>query len=148
MTSPPYPPIADLVPHQPPMLALDRLVDWGPGRAECTAEVRSDSPLVRDGTVGGVVGIEYLAQAVAACLGYEALQGGDGVRVGMIIACRQMDILQPELKVGTQLTLSVRRIRGNETLSHFEGEMHADGALACTAMLTLYHAEAPPELSR
>lgn len=140
-----YPPIADLVPHAPPMLALDALTAWEPGAAECVATIRPDSPLVRDGRVGGVVAMEYMAQAVAACLGYEALQDGDGVRVGMIIACRSMDLHRDSLPVGTELVLKVQRVRGNETLSHFDSTMHADGALAARASLTLYHAESPPE---
>ncbi|MCB9726985.1 MAG: 3-hydroxylacyl-ACP dehydratase [Deltaproteobacteria bacterium] len=140
-----WPPISELVPHAPPMILIDRMLDWAPGEARCELTVREGAPFVREGRVHAVVGIETMAQTVAACLGYEAFTGGGAVRVGVIIGCRRLDILRPWVPVGTRLVISARRVRGNEMLSHFECEV-ADGEdLVATSLLTLYHAEAPPD---
>jgi predicted hotdog family 3-hydroxylacyl-ACP dehydratase len=126
------------------MLMLESLVAWEPGRAECRMTVADDTPFVGDGRVDALMTMEYMAQAVAACLGYEAFRGGVGVRVGMIIACRAMDLEVSHIAVGAELTVRVRCVRGNETLSHFDCEVHEGDARLASATMTLIHAEQPP----
>lgn len=144
MTAAGYPPIADLVPHGPPMLMLEELVRWAPGEAECRMTVRDDAPFVAEGRVDAILTMEYMAQCVAACLGYEAFRGGVGVRVGMIVAVREMALEVPHIAVGTALRVLARRIRGNDLLSHFEGEVWAGEERLASATMTLVHAEKPP----
>jgi predicted hotdog family 3-hydroxylacyl-ACP dehydratase len=144
MKSSPYPDIAELVPHSGRMVVLDEMTAWSEGEASFELTLSDDSTFVENGTVDSVVTIEYMAQSVAACLGYEAFQHGEGVRVGMVIASRYLDIEIPRLSIGDQLTTHVKRIRGNEQLSHFEGEVRRDGTLVSACNLTVYHAEKPP----
>ena len=82
---------------------------------------------------------------MAACLGYEAITGGAGVRVGMIIACKRFEAQQDQLQVGDTIEVEVRCIQGNEALSHFDCQVKRAGALFSTAVLTLYHAESLPQ---
>lgn len=140
-----YPPITDLVPHGEPMLMLEEMVAWEPGVAECRMTVRQHGPFVVEGQVDSVVTLEIMAQAVAACLGYEAFIGGEGVRVGMIVGCRSMELARAAIPVGAQLRVHARRLRGNETVSNFVCEVvDGDGPIA-SAQMTLFHADAPPE---
>ena len=76
-----YPPISELVPHSGPMVLLDAMRAWAPGEATCTMRVREGMPFVKGELFDAVALMEPMAQAVAACLGYEAFQGGEGVRV-------------------------------------------------------------------
>ncbi|MCA9709624.1 MAG: hypothetical protein KDK70_27545 [Myxococcales bacterium] len=140
-----YPPIAELVPHGPPMRVLEELVEWAPGRAVCRLTVREGMPLVEGGRLATVATLEHIAQAVAACLGHEAYMGGEGVRVGMLVGVRKMELLRPWIAVGTELRVSVERLRGNDEVSTFRGEVTAEGELVATALTTLFHAERPPE---
>lgn len=139
-----YPPIEKLVPHGSPMRALERLVDWAPGRALCELRVDRAMPFVHDDRLASVVTIEYMAQAVAACLGHEAYLSGGTVRVGMLIGVRQMKILRPWIAVGSHLEISVERIRGNEEVSTFRGEACTGDTVVATAHMTLFHGETPP----
>ena len=144
------PPVEDLVPHAAPMLALESVSRWEPGRATCHLTIRDDDLLVRDGAAPAVALIEYLGQAVAACCGAEAYAGGEGVRYGVIIGCRTVTLDCSELPVGTALRLEVTRSRGNEMLSHFQCEAFADGAdddggRLAAAQMTVFHAEDMPE---
>ena len=140
-----FPAFEDLVPHAEPMVLLDSMVRWEPGEAECALHLREDAPFVADGAVDCLICIEYMAQAVAACLGYEAFRGGDGVRVGMIIACKSFDLHAPSIAVGSDVRVRVKRVRGNEMLSHFNGEVEVDAEVVSSATMTLFHAEKPPE---
>lgn len=141
-----FPPVADLVPHAPPTLALDELVRWEPGRAWLSLTVRPDTLLMRDDRLSSVAVLEFLAQAVAACLGYEAFRTGGGVRVGMVVACRRMVLHRPWVAVGERLQLEVAAIRTSDQVSTFQTEARdATGAAVCTAAMTLLHGDRPPE---
>jgi predicted hotdog family 3-hydroxylacyl-ACP dehydratase len=133
------------MPHGPPIRALEELLDWESGRAVCRLTIRNGMPFVHDGEVASVAFVEYLAQAVAVCLGYEAYVGGDGVRVGMLVGIRKMTLHQPSVRVGTDVTIEVERVRGSEDASTFTGEAKANGQPIATAQMTLFHAEKPPE---
>lgn len=139
-----YPPIAQLLPHGEAMIQLDRLVDWAPGRAECAVRVAAGSRFVVDGMLETVLLIEHMAQAVAVCLGYEAFRGGERTRVGMIVACRELQAFVPRIPVGCALRIRVARVRGNDATSQFdcvvEGEREGgSGETIATATLTLVH---------
>lgn len=141
-----FPPIADLVPHAPPTLALDELIDWSEGSAHARLVVRDGGLLVQGGGADAVVTLEYMAQTVAACLGYAAFLGGVGVRVGMVIASRRFTIQRPRLLVGERLDVRVSQLRATDDISSFEGEVRDErGAVVATATMTLVHAEKPPE---
>jgi predicted hotdog family 3-hydroxylacyl-ACP dehydratase len=140
-----YPAIEELLPHSGAMVLLDALTAWTQGRAECSLTVRERSPFVVDGRVESAVTLEYMAQAVAACLGYEALLGGGAVRVGMVIACKKFEAHGDELRIGDVLSIVVQSIQGNETLSHFDCKVTRAGELFSTGVLTLYHASKLPD---
>ena len=129
-----YPPIEDLVPHAPPTLAHARLV------------VREGGLLVHDGGVLAVVTLEHMAQTVAACLGYAAFRGGVSVRVGMVVACRKFTIARSRIVVGERLDVRVVQLRATDDISSFEAEVRDErGLLVSSAVMTLVHAEKPPE---
>ncbi len=137
---------ADVVPHAPPILALDELIAWEPGRIEARAVVQETDPFVRDGAADAVAALEYMAQAVAACLGCEAYYAGEGVRVGMVVACREMTLERASFPVGSELLLEARRVRGDADLSHFETTARDEsGEVVARATMTLIHARAPVE---
>jgi predicted hotdog family 3-hydroxylacyl-ACP dehydratase len=146
MTS--YPPIEDVLPHSGGMVLLDAMTYWDKGEAECRLRIREWARFVVDGHVESVVTLEYMAQAVAACLGYEALLGGGALRVGMIIACKKFTAHGDRLDVGDDLRVRVKPISGNDTLSHFDCRVERGEALFSEAVLTLYHAPKLPEVGR
>jgi predicted hotdog family 3-hydroxylacyl-ACP dehydratase len=138
-----WPPIATLLPHAPPMLVLEELLEWSPGSATARMTVRSNGPFVRDGAVAGVCALEFMAQCVAACLGCEARQAGERVRVGVVIAVRELVIERASLPVGTELRIRVQRIRGSDTLSVFETTAEDGDRPVARAVMTLLHGAAP-----
>lgn len=140
-----YPPIEDLVPHAPPMRAVEELIEWSPGHARCRMIIRAHSIFARGKRVPTTATLEFMAQAVAACLGYDAFRHGGHVRVGMLVGVRQMDFLVPFLNVGDVLLLEVERIRGTEDASTFYGQARVDGDVVATAQMTFVHPAAPPD---
>ncbi|MEL6185580.1 MAG: hypothetical protein AAFU79_13240 [Myxococcota bacterium] len=144
MSASSYPPVENLIPHEPPMVWLDALEDWAPGRARCTARVDAASPFVDHEGLPAVVLLEHMAQAVAVCLGYGALLSGESVRVGMVIACRVFDLYRSSVALGTVLDVAAHREREVDEVSNYACEVHAGEELVARARLTLYHASEPP----
>lgn len=141
-----FPPISELVPHSGAMVLLDEMLAWEPGRATCSMRLGEGAPFVEEGRIESPLLIEPMAQSVAACLGYEAFQGGIGVRVGMIIACKRFEAFVASVPADDVLLLRVSRTRGNATLSHFECVAEgSDGVAVASALLTLFHADQPPD---
>jgi len=138
----PFPPIESLVPHGEAIRELERLVEWAPGRAECRMRVGEASRLVSKGELEAILLLEPMAQAVAACLGYEAFRAGEGVRIGMIVACRAFRAHVASVPVGTVLRVLVERVQGNDSTSHFECAVLRDAEPIATATLTLVHPRA------
>ena len=128
------------------MLALEELLEWSEevGRARLVLGERN--LFVRDGLVDTVIALEYMAQAVAAYLGQEAYRAGGGVTVGMVVACRDMVVERPQLRVGEELIIEVRRIRGSDQVSQFDTRLlDATTSVVATASMTLVHGGEPPE---
>ena len=126
------------------MRAIEELIDWEPGRARCRMVLRAHSVFAQGQKVPTVATLEFLAQSVAACLGYEAFQGGGSVRVGMIVGVRQIDFFTSYMNVGDELILDVARLRGTEDASTFTGEAMIGGEVVARAHMTLVHPLAPP----
>lgn len=137
------PAIRQLIPHDGPMVLLEELTSWSPGLATCTFRVRAGAPFVRAGRLPVVATIEHMAQAAAACMGYEALAAGGSVKPGMVIASRSVELEREELRVGDAVTVHVRCIRGNEQLSHFQVSLTHEGASVARCELTIYHGDIP-----
>ncbi len=135
-----HPPVRDLIPHSGQFVLLDRVLSWSPGSIVAELTLTPDKLFADRGGTDALVSMEFMAQAVAACLGYEAFRGGEGVRVGMIIAAKKFTLHTRSFPTGSRLTICADRIRGNEDLSHFCCETRIDDEIASTAVLTLYHA--------
>ena len=90
------PDVTELVPHQPPVLALERLTSWEQEHAVGELTIRADNPLLRDGKVETVMALEYMAQCVAACLGMEAYDGAITTADGEPVATCTMTLVHGE----------------------------------------------------
>ena len=141
-----FPPVATLLPHDVPMVLVDRLLAHDCGRATCAVTVREGAPFVVDGRVATLVTLEYMAQTVAAFAGYTAQQADNPIQVGLLLGCRKMDSYLPWLPVGSALRVDVELVWGNAQLGKFNCTVSlADGTPTGTlvAIATLNVAEAP-----
>lgn len=106
-----FPPIEELLPHQPPMRLLDEVVAADAQGLWATVELRPDSPFVVNGRVRTLVALEYLAQAAAAWFAWRARQHADAaVRAGMLIACSRLDSRGSHFETGQHLWLLVEPV--------------------------------------
>ena len=101
-----FPGIAELLPHKDPMILIDRVAAMEDEWLESELTLREDSPFCADGKVGHWVGIEYMAQTVAAFAGLEGRAGGGKPRLGFLLGTRKYECKVPFFEAGW--TLRVR----------------------------------------
>ncbi|MGH8854711.1 MAG: 3-hydroxylacyl-ACP dehydratase, partial [Telluria sp.] len=87
------------------------------------------------------VGVEYMAQAVAAHAGHTALQRGEPVRVGFLLGARRYACSVPAFAVGSLLRIHVRRaLQGENGLGAFDCRIEdgRDGVELASATITVF----------
>lgn len=141
-----YPDIRTLVPHAGPMVLLDRVI--AVDEETLCAEVRiGPETLFCDGQgVGAWVGVEYMAQAIAAHAGYAAHLRGKPVKVGLLLGSRRYECSRPNFALGSVLHVHVQRVLQSENgLGAFECRIEfandPSGVAAATATITVFQPE-------
>lgn len=105
-----FPPVAELVPQRPPMLLLDEVVAADDDAITCAALVGPDNVFLVDGRAHAAVALEYMAQAIAALAGLRARADGQAPGLGMIAACRGLELHAEHLVPGDALRIAATRV--------------------------------------
>lgn len=135
------PDIRTLVPHEGTMSLLGRLLAVDDETLCAQVAITSETLFCVDGEVGAWVGVEYMAQAVAAFAGYGALQRGEQVKVGFLLGTRRYEARVSGFAAGTVLNVHVRReLQGENGLGAFACRIEdaASGGELATATITVF----------
>ena len=135
------PPIHDLVPHDGAMALLDRVLSVGPETLVAEVTITPASLFFEDGGVGAWVGIEYMAQAIAAHAGHAAVARGEPVQIGYLLGTRRYHSTVPVFALGSVLQVQVQRaVQGENGLSAFDCRIvdAANGAVEATGTITVF----------
>jgi predicted hotdog family 3-hydroxylacyl-ACP dehydratase len=138
-----YPEIHTLVPHADPMVLLDRVVSFEDENLCAEVTIRSDSMFCGADGVGAWVGIEYMAQAIAAHAGYEQQLHGLPIKIGFLLGSRRYESSCSAFPVGSVLRIFVHRVLLSENglgsyECRIEGMDHENGNLLATATVTVF----------
>jgi len=132
--------IHSLVPHSGAMSLLGRFLDADEESLRAEVRITPDTMFCVDGVVGAWVGVEYMAQAVAAHAGWCARQRGEPVRVGFLLGSRKYACSVAAFPVGSTLIIEVRRaLQGENGLGAFDCRIEdGDGDELATATITVF----------
>jgi predicted hotdog family 3-hydroxylacyl-ACP dehydratase len=132
-----FPAVAELVPHEPPMLLIDELLAWSPEQARVRAQVRAGSPFVEAGRAPALVLVELMAQAVAAASGMARRQTGAPPVRGVLLGTRELELMIDELAVGDALTIDVARQLDDGTVARYACSVERAGRIIARAELNV-----------
>ncbi|MYM63973.1 hotdog family protein [Pseudomaricurvus sp. HS19] len=121
-------PIAEVVPHAATMSLLDAILDGGEDWLRARASIPADSPFAGPGSdsIPAWVGIEYMAQTIAAWAGVQARQRGEAVKIGFLVGTRRYEPDGPTLPLGSELEIYVhQQLAGENGLGAFECQLTA-----------------------
>ncbi|HSI46673.1 MAG TPA: 3-hydroxylacyl-ACP dehydratase [Ideonella sp.] len=140
--------IHELVPHAGRMCLLDRLVSVEGETLIAEVELREDhlflDSLGPGSGVGAWVGIEYMAQAVAAWAGAQARAAGEAPRIGFLLGSRRYRCELPRFELGQVLQVVARReYQADNGLGQFACEIRLAGRVVATAQVTVFGPDDP-----
>lgn len=139
MSSPhPLYPVAEIVPHAGNMILIDEILDYDEDMLVAQVTIRESSLfLTADNVVPAWVGIEYMAQAIAAWAGLQARLKGEGVMLGYLLGTRHYQTDRVEFLLGETLKITVTRKYQENDLGVFDCEIQAE-QIAVQATLNVY----------
>lgn len=130
--------IRTLLPQQPPMVMVDRLLSADEISAETSLLVQEENIFVTEGKLNAYALIEVMAQTCAAQLGYvdKCLKGEQGVRVGYIGSIKKMHI-DDVPKVGETLVTRMSVLEDVFDMKLVTAESYVDNRLIASAELKI-----------
>ena len=134
-------PIGELLPHGPEMTVIDRLVEYSPQRSIATVVVTQQSPFFLRSGVPAWLGIEYMAQTIAAHAGFEARLRGERPAIGFLLGTRAYESEVGEFALGSTLTITVEPVAVEARLAAFQCSIATDHVVA-KAVVNTYRPEA------
>jgi predicted hotdog family 3-hydroxylacyl-ACP dehydratase len=130
--------VEDLVPHSGDMSLLDTVVAFNLSSLHATARIEKSNPFVTAGTVSSWIGIEYMAQAIAAWAGAQARQKGEPVKLGFLLGTRKYEVTTDSFPLLCNLDIHVELLMdGANGLSVFECRIMYEGGEA-TANINVF----------
>src|SRR5262245_43493862 len=131
--------LRSLIPQSGPMVLLDRVISVDGDSLLAEVCIRSNSLFFDVDGVGAWVGIEYMAQAIAAWAGYTARLRGEPVKIGFLLGTRRYECSRPVFPLGSVLGVHVQRVFQNENgLGSFECFIDNEEGRVATATLTVF----------
>lgn len=130
-----FPPVDALIPQRAPMRLVDEVLAADDGAITCAAVVRADNLFLRQGRVPAAVALEYMAQAIAAHAGLGARARGEPPAVGLIAACRSLELHgDDDLAPGDRLVIDAARTFDGP-LTEYRARVARGGELLAEAVL-------------
>ena len=99
--------VAELVPHAGKMSLLSRIVDFGEGWLQAEVDIRRASMFADEVGVPSWVGLEYMAQAIAAYAGLQERLEGGTPKIGFLLGSRHYACSSDYFVIGQTLSVKV-----------------------------------------
>jgi len=135
------PPISDLVMHAKPMLLIDRAVTATETSMTAEVDITANSMFcIPYKGVPGYVGIEYIAQTVAAYSGWRARKTNPDAtpRVGYLLGSRKVTLSRNWFPVGRTLSVHISNIFEDGEMGVFDGEIRLGEEILVAARINVY----------
>ncbi|MBY6064350.1 hotdog family protein [Pseudidiomarina sediminum] len=139
------PALAELIKHQPPMRLIDQFLKGDQEGATCAATISKDNLFYRDELKGlpAHVGIELMAQTIAAAAGYRHRDAGQDIKIGFLLGSRNYRCQVSHFALGETYVINVHEIHAESSgLSVFECEIQHTDTVIAKAKLNVYQ---PPD---
>ncbi len=135
--------IERVIPHRGTLRLIDRLLAWDSESVAVEVRVPADGPFNDEDGVPAWVGIEYMAQAIAAWAGCRARARGGEPNIGFLLGTRRYEARLPHFPSGTVLRVeAVCELLGDNGLGMFACRILADGQEIASANVSVFE---PPD---
>ncbi len=133
--------VREVVPHAGKMVLLDEILDCNENSLTASLLITEETLFLDNmGRVPAWVGIEYMAQAVAAWAGTHAKIAGRPVQLGYLLGTRKYIAHVDNFLLGSRLTVTVKMIYRDNELGVFDCAIATDNLLV-EASINVYQPE-------
>ena len=128
------------------MILIDSLDKYSEDIGQCTVAITEQSNFFDPATssVPSYVGIEYMAQSIAAYANAHEMDAGDGVAIGFLVSSRKFKLHVSEYKLGDVLTVTVEKLYQDDSgLSAFDCTIECAGTVVSEAKINVFQPDDP-----
>jgi predicted hotdog family 3-hydroxylacyl-ACP dehydratase len=134
------PDVATLLPHEAPMILLDKLIDVAELTVHCQVTIKP-ACLFFDKQINGIpawVGIEFMAQTVAAWSGYHAWIKGESSPIGFLLGSRRYNSECDVYQQGEVLDIYAEQLMESEGMAAFKCRIECAGKEVASSQLNAF----------
>ena len=137
--------VAELVPHSGKMSLLDNIVEYGDNWLCAEVCITVDSMFADENGVPAWIGLEYMAQAVAAYSGLQERLKGGQPKLGFLLGARKYLCSTDYFVIDTKLIVTVQlEMEAANGLNVFQCILQGEGVEA-TANINVFQPDDPDE---
>ncbi len=130
------------LPHRPPMILIDRVLEGTEDSAVCESNVGTEGVLSNfvneKGELPSYFTIELIAQTVGVWSGYLAkLHNIDIPPMGMILGARDLKYPKDHFDKGSALKIRVKKIMDDGAIASFDGEILSEEKIIASGRVNL-----------
>ncbi len=136
--------VESFLPHQRPMVLIDKIIDSQADQLTAQVTINSNSPYFDEQLQGvpNYVGIEYMAQSIAALAGVEAKLQQRPIQVGFLLGSRKLKFQIPLFEFGKNYQITVARLYQEESgLAVFDCSISFKNQVVASANVNVYQPE-------
>ena len=130
-----------LLPHKGDMVLIDRMVEEGDGYGTAQVKVDAASKFFEE-EINGIrafIGLEWMAQTIAAVAGIEALKNNRPVQVGFLLGSRKYAPSKNVFALDEEYIIRVEQIyREDNGLGSFQCTIHQGDVLIADSKLNVF----------
>ena len=134
-------PVRELLPHEPPMVLLNKVISCEESSLVAEVVISRENLFCDESGVPGWVGIEYMAQSVAAHAGALARQRGGEPAIGYLLGTRSYQSAVSEFPIGASLRIVVEPLFAEMGLGAFACRIDM-GKTVAEATINVYQPDA------
>lgn len=141
-------PIENVLPHTAPMILIDSIDSYDENIGRCSVTITPISNFYNADTqtVPSHVGIEYMAQSIAAYANANQVDNGADVAIGFLVSSRKYKMHCTGFKLHSKLTIEVEKLYSEENgLSAFECVIKEDDIILVDAKINVFQPENPAQ---
>lgn len=138
--------MAELVPHSGDMILLDKVASYGEDEVETRVQVKAGGLFNQaDGSYPAWLGVELMAQSIAAFAGSHARAANKPVALGFLLGTRKFECDVESFPLGAVLQIkALRTLQDDNGMAVFECHLNGPGIYA-TARLNVFQ---PPNITQ
>ncbi|MGO2011028.1 MAG: ApeP family dehydratase [Pseudoalteromonas sp.] len=141
-------PIETILPHTAPMILIDSLDSYDENNGCCSVTISPQSNFYDADTksVPSYVGIEYMAQTIAAYANANHIDSGAKVEIGFLVSSRKYKMYNNEFLLNSKLTIKVEKLYSEANgLSAFGCVIQQADKILVEAKINVFQPENPEQ---